>query len=111
MQSFCSVIISYMFVMLHMRIWPYPQVTDDLFKLFADIQIFLVLLVGLVLRFDPSTLNAEGYSREFYQTVLFVLLTSTEVPLMARRCTKMTCRKRSCCSFRSRARASTASAR
>ena len=41
-----------------------------------------MLLVGLVLRFEPSTLDAEGYSREFYQTVLFVLLTSTALPLM-----------------------------
>jgi hypothetical protein len=47
-------------------------------------QVFLVALIGLVLRVDPSTLNREGsFDREFYGDVMFVLLVGTVCPAVA----------------------------
>jgi hypothetical protein len=53
-------------------------------KLFADAQVFVVALVGLVLRKDSETLSQEGqYDREFYGNVMLVLLVATLVPALA----------------------------
>lgn len=60
---------------------PYPFVGANLLKLFADAQIFVVALVGLVLRINPETLNKEGlYNRDFYGNVMLGLLVGTLVP-------------------------------
>ena len=50
--------------------WPYYLLTENLLKLFADAQIFLVLVVGLILRFDDALLAAEQTSRRFYHNTL-----------------------------------------
>ena len=60
---------------------PYPFVGANLLKLFADAQVFVVALVGLVLRINPETLDKEGlYNRDFYGNVMLGLLVGTLVP-------------------------------
>jgi hypothetical protein len=63
---------------------PYPFLGANLLKLFADAQVFVVALVGLVLRKDSQTLSQEGaYDREFYGNVMLALLLATLVPAVA----------------------------
>ena len=35
-QSFCSVIFSLAFMVIHIKIWPYPSTSSNLLKFFAD---------------------------------------------------------------------------
>ena len=54
---------------------------SNLLKLFADAQVFVVALVGLVLRINPETLDKEGlYNRDFYGNVMLGLLVGTLLP-------------------------------
>eukprot|EP01046_Picozoa_sp_COSAG06_P057723 COSAG06_NODE_11347_length_1523_cov_1.690309_3_plen_306_part_01 len=63
---------------------PYPFLGANLLKLFADAQVFVVALVGLVLRVDANLLEQEGmYDREFYGSVMFGLLMATLMPALA----------------------------
>ena len=63
---------------------PYPFAAANLLKLFSDAQVFVVALVGLVLRISPEVLEAEGsYDREFYGNVMLVLLIGTLLPATA----------------------------
>lgn len=60
---------------------PYPFVGANLLKLFADAQVFVVALVGLVLRVNSEILDKEGlYNRDFYGNLLLGLLVGTLVP-------------------------------
>ena len=60
---------------------PYPFVGANLLKLFADAQVFVVALVGLVLRINSEVLDKEGlYNRDFYGNLLLGLLVGTLVP-------------------------------
>jgi hypothetical protein len=53
----------------------------NLLKLFADAQVFVVALVGLVLRISTEILEDEGfYDREFYGNAMLVLLIGTLLP-------------------------------
>ena len=61
--------------------WPYYLLTENLLKLFADAQIFLVLVVGLILRFDDALLAAEQTSRRFYHNILLITVASVAIPL------------------------------
>eukprot|EP01043_Picozoa_sp_COSAG02_P049204 COSAG02_NODE_4919_length_4836_cov_5.351488_1_plen_483_part_00 len=79
-QSFCSVLFSMTFVMLHIKTWPYPFASANLLKLFTDLQLVFVSLVGMLLRFDGATLQQEQFGREFYGGILFGLLVATAVP-------------------------------
>ena len=54
---------------------PYPFLSANILKLFADAQVFVVALVGLVLRMDEDL-----YDREFFGNVMLVLLVSTLLP-------------------------------
>lgn len=63
---------------------PYPFAAANLLKLFSDAQVFVVALVGLVLRIRPEVLESEGsYDREFYGNVMLVLLIGTLLPATA----------------------------
>jgi hypothetical protein len=57
---------------------PYPFLSANILKLFADAQVFVVALVGLVLRMDEDL-----YDREFFGNVMLVLLVSTLLPALA----------------------------
>jgi hypothetical protein len=60
---------------------PYPFVGANLLKLFADAQVFVVALVGLVLRINSEVLDKEGlYNRDFYGNLMLGLLVGTLVP-------------------------------
>jgi hypothetical protein len=68
-----------LFVRVHAG--PYPFVGANLLKLFADAQVFVVALVGLVLRINSEVLDKEGlYNRGFYGNVMLGLLVGTLVP-------------------------------
>ena len=62
---------------------PYPSAAANFLKLFADLQIFVVAAVGLVLRVDDSRLEKEGwtragqFNRAFYGNLMlgFLLMT------------------------------------
>eukprot|EP01043_Picozoa_sp_COSAG02_P082071 COSAG02_NODE_20378_length_834_cov_1.156463_1_plen_251_part_00 len=83
-QSFATALFSLIFMVVHAHIWPYPFPGANVLKLFADAQVFVVALVGLVLRKDSETLSQEGqYDREFYGNVMLVLLVATLVPALA----------------------------
>jgi hypothetical protein len=53
------------FLCVQIKIWPYPHVGANMLKAFADLQIFLVTLVGLILRISPSELQKDPLSRGF----------------------------------------------
>ena len=56
----------------------------NVLKLFTDAQVFVVALVGLVLRVDADLLEQEGtFDREFYGIVMLGLLVVTLVPALA----------------------------
>eukprot|EP01043_Picozoa_sp_COSAG02_P016792 COSAG02_NODE_746_length_17729_cov_37.532501_3_plen_579_part_00 len=79
-QSFCSVLFGMTFMILHVKLWPYPHTAPNLLKLFADLQVVLVSMLGLALRFDDTTLQQERFGHEFYGNVMFGLLVATAVP-------------------------------
>eukprot|EP01051_Picozoa_sp_SAG22_P007362 SAG22_NODE_516_length_9563_cov_29.476965_2_plen_466_part_00 len=64
-QSFVSVVASLFFMVCHIKLWPYPYPGANVLKLFADLQIMLLAVVGLILRIDESTMKTEKYGREF----------------------------------------------
>jgi len=74
MQGFCSVLLAYCFVLLHVKMWPYPGTGENFLKLVADVQLFLVLLVSLVLQIDDTQLTAEGYGEDYDQQMLFYIV-------------------------------------
>ena len=45
-QGFVSVIFALLFMIGHIKIWPYKTTSLNLLKLFADLEIFLVTQVG-----------------------------------------------------------------
>ena len=73
-QAFTSMLISYVFVLIHLSVWPYVLKASNLLRLFTEIQLFLVLAVSLVLQIDALQLDEEGYGVDFYQTLLAVIL-------------------------------------
>lgn len=79
-QNFCSVIFSMAFVMIHIKTWPYPFAPATLLKLFADLQVVLVALLGVALRFDDATLQLERFGKTWYGDAMFGLLVATAVP-------------------------------
>ena len=64
-QSFCSVLFSLVFLVAHIKLWPYPSASSNLLKLFADAQLFLVTLVGMVLRIAPDDLAKDPFAMGF----------------------------------------------
>ena len=64
-QSFCSVLFSLVFLVIHIKLWPYPSRSSNLLKMFADAQVFLVTLVGLILRIDESDLAKDPFAEGF----------------------------------------------
>lgn len=58
---------------------PYPYVGANVLKLYTDFQIFLVTLVGLVMRMDPATLAQEQFGQDFYGNALLSVLVGTLV--------------------------------
>ena len=83
----CSIALLYVCTWFCTRLYagPYPFVGANLLKLFADAQVFVVALVGLVLRINPETLDKEGlYNRDFYGNVMLGLLVGTLVPSTGR---------------------------
>lgn len=80
-QSFVSVIASLFFMVCHIKLWPYPYPGANFLKLFADLQVMLVALVGLILRIDEVTLNNEVLGRDFYGGAMYACLVLTLVPI------------------------------
>ena len=58
---------------------PYPYVGANVLKLYTDFQVFLVALVGLVMRMDSETLAQEQFGRDFYGNALLAVLVGTLV--------------------------------
>lgn len=73
-QAFTSMMISYLFVLIHVKLWPYPSVGSNLLKLFTEVQLFLVLAISLVLQISDKQLAAEGFGRAFYSQLLGAVL-------------------------------------
>eukprot|EP01049_Picozoa_sp_SAG25_P008870 SAG25_NODE_833_length_5146_cov_2.847434_1_plen_1031_part_00 len=89
-QCFYSVIMSFIFIVIHCRIWPYHSLKLNIIKLLADVQIYVIMVVALVLRLhsiaerlgtDSSgntapllayINDAEGVNLAFYHVVLGV---------------------------------------
>ena len=69
-QSFCSVILSMFFLAVQIKLWPYPHLGANMLKAFTDLQIFLVTLVGLVLRIRPEELQKDPLSKGFILCVI-----------------------------------------
>ena len=61
---------------------PYPNLISNVLKLFADFQVIVVVVIGLVLRIDPADFEDEAVSRAFYGDAMFVLLILTVVPVL-----------------------------
>ena len=51
---------------------PYPGAVTNVLKLFADLQVVVVVLVGLVLRIHPDDFADESVSRDFYGDMMLV---------------------------------------
>jgi hypothetical protein len=49
---------------------PYPETAQNILKLFADVQVVVVVLIGLVLRIDEDDFADEAVSRNFYGNVM-----------------------------------------
>ena len=64
-QSFCSVLMAMFFLAVQIKLWPYPHRAANMLKAFTDLQIFLVSLVGLVLRINPAELQNDPLSKGF----------------------------------------------
>ena len=79
LQSFLSVIFSIVFLLLHIKMWPYQFLAPNVLKLISDFQIVLCTLVSLVLKIDAKTLAEDNVDREFYGFVLYGLLLLTIV--------------------------------
>eukprot|EP01043_Picozoa_sp_COSAG02_P054588 COSAG02_NODE_6203_length_3732_cov_1.726122_2_plen_626_part_00 len=69
-QSFCSVLLSMFFLAVQIKLWPYPHLGANMLKAFTDLQIFLVTLVGLILRIRPDELQKDPLSKGFILCVL-----------------------------------------
>ena len=69
-QSFCSVLLAVFFLAVQIKLWPYPHLGANMLKAFTDLQIFLVTLVGLVLRINPDDLQKDPLSKGFILCVL-----------------------------------------
>ena len=66
------------FVLVHR---PYPDLISNVLKLFADVQVTVVVVVGLVLRIDPADFQEETVAPAFYGNVMLMLLLLTVVPV------------------------------
>ena len=64
-QSFCSVLLSVFFLAVQIKLWPYPHIGANMLKAFTDLQIFLVTLVGMILRIRPDELQKDPLSKGF----------------------------------------------
>ena len=82
-QSVCGIVVSYAFMLIHMRIWPYPHETTNWLKLFAEVQVFAVMVIGLVFRFPQDMLEAP-FDYNFYTYVLGLLVASTAVAVVVK---------------------------
>eukprot|EP01046_Picozoa_sp_COSAG06_P039061 COSAG06_NODE_4571_length_4136_cov_2.422591_3_plen_123_part_00 len=60
---------------------PYPDLRSNVLKLFADFQVVIVVLVGLVLRIEPNAFADEAASQAFYGDAMLVLMLLTLVPV------------------------------
>ena len=60
---------------------PYPDLISNVLKLFADVQVTVVVVVGLVLRIDPADFQEETVAPAFYGNAMLVLLLLTVVPV------------------------------
>jgi hypothetical protein len=60
---------------------PYPYEGANLLKLYTDFQVFLVAIVGLIMRMDSATLAQEQFGKDFYGNALLVVLVGTLVPV------------------------------
>jgi hypothetical protein len=58
-QGYCSVIFSLTFMLLHMKMWPYKTRSQNVLKLFADMEVFLVQFTGLLTQLDSERLSIK----------------------------------------------------
>jgi hypothetical protein len=61
---------------------PYPDLISNVLRLFADVQVTVVVVVGLVLRIDPADFADETMAPAFYGNLMLVLLVLTVVPVV-----------------------------
>ena len=61
---------------------PYPDLMSNVLRLFADVQVTVVVVVGLVLRIDPADFADETVAPAFYGNLMLTLLVLTVVPVV-----------------------------
>ena len=76
-QCFVSCLISFFFVLLHLRMWPYPHFGANMLKLVTEVQICLVLQVSVIFHFQEEELAEDGVGHTFYQRLMLALLAVT----------------------------------
>ena len=83
---------------IHIKMWPYPSLGSNLLKMYVDVELFLVTLVGLILRIndmdlsnDPLPLGLQSIFPDgcgwlctgtLYGDLLWVLLVLTLLPIV-----------------------------
>eukprot|EP01043_Picozoa_sp_COSAG02_P069623 COSAG02_NODE_12005_length_1614_cov_57.281961_1_plen_419_part_00 len=87
-QAFVSVVFSLIFLGIQIRLWPYNQTSANVLRIFTDIEVFLVTLVGLILRIAPEELAKDTVRSPFqwtgtlYGDLLWVMLVTTLFPII-----------------------------
>jgi WD40 repeat protein len=69
-QLLIATMLSVLFLLLHIRSWPYKQLADNALKMAVEFQILCMVTVGLALKADPSA-DTTGYDI-FLVTMLIV---------------------------------------
>ena len=87
-QAFVSVVFSLIFLGIQIRLWPYNQTSANVLKIFTDAEVFLVTLVGLIVRIAPEELAKDTVRSPFqwtgtlYGDLLWVMLVTTLLPII-----------------------------
>ena len=83
-QGYCSVMFSLTFMVIHVKLWPYPSMSANLLKLFTDLQVYLVTLTGLILKINSGAQErisrGFGWTGSLYSDLMWLLLVLTAVP-------------------------------
>ena len=92
LQGVCSVLFSLFFLIAHIKVWPYSSTSTNLLKALADLEIFFVTQVGLVLRIRQHDLDndhvlaqpgaTDWWTGSLYGDLLWVLLLATVVAVL-----------------------------
>ena len=86
-QGYMAVLFSFTFVLIHVGVWPYLYTSANMLKLFAEVEVFLVTLTGLILKISPSKRagglgDGFGWTGSLYGDLLWAMLLFTICPLV-----------------------------